>query len=109
MDQRLTPTTVMLLILPTMLWAGNAVVGKLVYGLIPPITLNFIRWLLAFFILCFFAREVLSPKSALWSHWRYYALLGVLGVGLDSALQCLLLQRSSASHVGLFGVSLQFR
>jgi len=106
MDQRLTPTTVMLLILPTMLWAGNAVVGKLVYGLIPPITLNFIRWLLAFFILCFFAREVLSPKSALWSHWRYYALLGVLGVGLYNALQYLALQSSSPINVTLVGASM---
>ena len=34
-----------------LLWAGNAVVGRLVHAMIPPITLNFFRWVLAFAIL----------------------------------------------------------
>ena len=51
MTQRLTPATASLLVLPPMLWAGNAVVGRLVTGLVPPMTLNFLRWALAFVIL----------------------------------------------------------
>ena len=51
MTQRLTPATASLLVLPPMLWAGNAVVGRLVNGLVPPITLNFLRWALAFVLL----------------------------------------------------------
>ena len=43
MTHKLTPGTVVLLVIPPLLWAGNAVVGRLVHGLIPPITLNFIR------------------------------------------------------------------
>ena len=51
MNQRLTLRTAALLTVPPLLWAGNAVVGRLVQGLVPPITLNFLRWLLAFALL----------------------------------------------------------
>ena len=51
MTQKITPGTAVLLVIPPLLWAGNAVVGRLVHELIPPITLNFIRWVLAFAIL----------------------------------------------------------
>ncbi|MDP1567867.1 MAG: EamA family transporter, partial [Polaromonas sp.] len=43
--------TALLLLVPPLLWAGNAVVGRLVNELVPPITLNFLRWALAFVIL----------------------------------------------------------
>ena len=40
-----------MLTVPPLLWAGNAVVGRLVSDLVPPLTLNFLRWLIAFCIL----------------------------------------------------------
>ncbi|MBC7718752.1 MAG: EamA family transporter, partial [Chitinophagaceae bacterium] len=46
MNQRLTPATALLLVVPPFLWAGNAVVGRLVQDLVPPVTLNFLRWAL---------------------------------------------------------------
>ena len=106
MNQRLTPATVALLVIPTFLWAGNAVVGRLIYAAIPPITLNFLRWTLAFFILAFLAREVLAPKSVLWKHWRYYSVLGLLGVGLYNALQYMALHSSGPINVTLVGSSM---
>src|SRR5690625_3679055 len=99
MNQKLTPFTVLLLVVATMLWAGNAVVGKLVVELVPPITLNFFRWLLAFVLLLFLAGRVLAPKSELWSHWRYYAALGLTGIGFYNALQYLALQTSGPINV----------
>ena len=48
---RLTPTTIALLLLPPLLWAGNAVVGRMMQGVVPPITLNFMRWVLALLLL----------------------------------------------------------
>src|SRR5690625_3328646 len=106
MNERLTPATFFLLVIPTFLWAGNAVVGRLVADAIPPITLNFFRWSLAFILLLFLAREVLSPKSALWQHWRYYLKLGLLGVGLYNALQYMALHSSSPINVTLVGSSM---
>ena len=67
---RLTPATTALLTLPPLLWAGNAVVGRLVADLVPPVTLNFLRWVLAFAFLLPLGGWVLRPGSGLWSHWR---------------------------------------
>ncbi|MCB2041099.1 MAG: EamA family transporter, partial [Rhodoferax sp.] len=51
MTQRLGLSTALLLTVPPLMWAGNAVVGRLVRDDIPPFTLNFLRWVLAFAIL----------------------------------------------------------
>ena len=70
----LTLKNAALLTLPPLLWAGNAVLGRLVVDLVPPATLNFLRWLLAFFILLPLAGWVLRPGSGLWPHWRRFCL-----------------------------------
>ena len=105
MNQALTPATAMLLVTAPLLWAGNAVVGRLVQDLVPPITLNLLRWVLAFVLLLPFAYKVLRPDSALWPHWRRYALLGLLGIGCYNALQYLALQTSSPINVTLVAAS----
>ncbi len=74
---RLTPITALLLTLPPLLWAGNAVVGRLVYDLVPPITLNFLRWVLAFVLLLPLAHWVWRRDSGLWPHWKRFAVLGL--------------------------------
>ena len=105
MTQRITPSTALLLTIPPLLWAGNAVVGRLVNTLVPPITLNFLRWALAFALLLPLATWVLRRDSGLWSHWRRYALLGLLGVGCYNALQYLALKTSTPLNVTLVAAS----
>ncbi len=92
-----------MLVAAPLLWAGNAVVGRALNTLIPPITLNFVRWLLAFALLLPLAWQVLRPDSPLWPHWRRYALLGLLGIGSYNALQYLALQTSTPLNVTLVG------
>ena len=87
MQEKLGGRTAALLVIPPLLWAGNAVVGRMVHDLVPPLTLNFLRWLLAFALLLPLAHQVLRRDSGLWSHWRRYALLGLLGIGLYNAFQ----------------------
>lgn len=103
---RLTPVTALLLTLPPLLWAGNAVVGRLVYDLVPPITLNFLRWVLAFVLLFPFAAWVWRRDSGLWPHWKRFAVLGLLGVGCYNALQYLALQTSTPINVTLVVASM---
>jgi drug/metabolite transporter (DMT)-like permease len=103
MNQRLSPGTAALLTVPPLLWAGNAVVGRLVNEMVPPFTLNFLRWALAFLLLLPLAGWVLRPGSVLWSHWRRYAVLGLLGVGCYNTLQYLALKTSTAVNVTLVG------
>ena len=105
MNQRLTLPTALLLTAPPLMWAGNAVVGRLVADQIPPMTLNFLRWLIAFFILLPIAWQILRPASTLWSAWRRYLLLGFLGVGCYNALMYLALHTSTALNVTLVGAS----
>lgn len=106
MNQSLTLRTVALLALPPLLWAGNAVVGRLLSPLVPPLTLNLLRWVLAFAILLPLAWRVMRPGSGLWSHWRRYALLGLLSVGLYNALQYLAVRTSTPLNVTLVGSSM---
>lgn len=105
MNQRLTPATALLLLVPPLLWAGNAVVGRLVTDLVPPITLNFLRWALAFVILLPLAGSVLRRGSVLWPHWQRFAVLGLLGVGCYNALQYLALKTSTPLNVTLVAAS----
>lgn len=101
MNSRLTLRTAGLLTLAPLLWAGNAIVGRLVHDMVPPMTLNFLRWLLALLILLPLAGPVFGRDSGLWRHWRRYALLGLLGVGMYNALQYLALQSSTPINVTL--------
>jgi drug/metabolite transporter (DMT)-like permease len=97
--------TAFLLLVPPLLWAGNAVVGRLVHELVPPITLNFLRWALAFLIMLPLAGWLLRPGSSLWPAWKRFAVLGLLGVGCYNALQYLALQTSTPLNVTLVASS----
>jgi drug/metabolite transporter (DMT)-like permease len=106
MNQRLTFSTALLLTLPPVLWAGNAVVGRLVAPLVPPLTLNFLRWALAFVLLLPLAWRVLRADSPVWAGMRRYAVLGLLGVGCYNALQYLAVKTSTPVNVTLVGSSM---
>jgi drug/metabolite transporter (DMT)-like permease len=106
MNQRLTLSTALLLALPPVLWAGNAVVGRLVAPLVPPLALNFLRWALAFLILLPLAWPWLRADSPIWADMRRYAVLGLLGVGCYNALQYLALKTSTPTNVTLVGSSM---
>lgn len=105
MHQRLTPATIALLVIPPLLWAGNAVVGHLVAGLISPLTLNLLRWVLAFVVLLPLAWRVLLPGGGMWRHWKRFALLSLPGIGCYNALQYLALETSSPLNVTLVAAS----
>jgi drug/metabolite transporter (DMT)-like permease len=101
MNRRLTASTAILLTVPPLLWAGNAIVGRLVREAVPPMTLNLLRWTIALAILLPLGRAILRPGSGLWTDWRRYSMLGLLGVGLYNSLQYLALQSSTPINVTL--------
>lgn len=106
MTARLTPSTIVMLLMPPLLWASNAVVGRMVQGMVPPVMMNFVRWLVAFMVLLPLAGWVLRRGSVLWPAWRRFALLGLLGVGLYNAMQYLALKSSTPINVTLVGASM---
>lgn len=103
--QRLNLGTIALLVIPPLMWAGNAVVGRMMQGVVPPFTLNFLRWVLAFAILLPTAGWVLRPAGGMWPHWRRFATLGLFGVGLYNALQYMALKTSTPINVTLVAAS----
>jgi drug/metabolite transporter (DMT)-like permease len=105
MDSPLSLRNSLLLTIPPLLWAGNAVVGRLVAGTVPPITLNLLRWALAFLILLPLAGWVVRRASPLWAHWKRFTILGLLGVGCYNALQYLALKTSTPLNVTLVAAS----
>ncbi|MEW6693846.1 MAG: DMT family transporter [Pseudomonadota bacterium] len=102
----LSPSTIVLLTIPPLLWAGNAVVGRLAAAWIPPITFNLLRWLLAFALLVPLAPWVLRPSSPMWGQWRRFALLGLFAVAGYNMLQYLALHTSTPLNVTLVASSM---
>jgi len=105
MNQSLTPRIAFLLTLPPLLWAGNAIVGRLAVGAVPPVALNMARWALAFVLLYPLGKAALSDWGALKARWRYLSLLGLLGMGSYNALQYLALHTSTPLNVTLIAAS----
>jgi drug/metabolite transporter (DMT)-like permease len=103
---KLSARLALLMTLPPLLWAGNAVVGRLMAGQVPPLTLNFLRWLLAVLFLLPLAWRALRPWSRIRQRWLYLAAIGLLGVGLFNSLQYLAVLSSSPLNVTLVASSM---
>jgi drug/metabolite transporter (DMT)-like permease len=100
-NQKLSLSTVLLLSVPPLMWAGNAIVGRLVRAAVPPMTLNLLRWTIALAVLVPLGRAAFRQGSGVLLHWRRYALLGLLGIGMYNSLQYLALQSSTPINVTL--------
>jgi len=102
---RLSGRTALLMTLPPLLWAGNAVVGRLLVGSVPPLTLNFMRWLLAAALLLPLGWRALSRPRDIAARWPHLMLLGLLGVGTYNAMQYLALVTTTPINVTLIAAS----
>lgn len=102
----LTPRLALLMTVPPLLWAGNAVVGRLMVDQVPPLTLNLMRWMLTALFLLPFAWRALRPWSRIARRWPYLLAVGLLGVGLFNSLQYLALVTSSPLNVTLVAASM---
>jgi drug/metabolite transporter (DMT)-like permease len=102
----LTPRLALLLTLPPLMWAGNAVVGRLMVGLVPPLTLNVLRWVIAALLLLPIAWHVVRDGASIRRAWVYLLAIGTLGVGAFNALQYLALVTSTPINVTLINASM---
>jgi len=71
-----------LLILTTLFWSGNFIVGKAASIFdIPPFSLNFYRWLFAGIILLpFTLKEILEKKKYIFNNIGFFIILGVTSI-----------------------------
>ena len=99
-------STLAILTLPPLLWASNAIVGRMAAGAIPPFTLNFLRWALALVILYpFVARRLREDWPLVRTHLRLLTVTSFLSITLYNALQYLALITSSPINIALITAS----
>ena len=105
----LSPRLVLMLILPPLLWAGNAVFARLAINSIGPLWLNALRWGLALMILLPLGWKLLATAEArarVGERWVYLGILGLIGVGAYNGLQYVALRTSTPVNVTLIASSL---
>src|ERR1700675_2749659 len=87
----------LLLSVTALCWAGNAIVGRLAAGHIPPVTLSFLRWSLAFLLILPFAwRHLVRDWAAIRGHLGTMIVISVTGIGAFNTLQYWALEYTSA-------------
>ena len=92
----------LLMLLPPLLWAGNAVLARGVADLIPPVALSFWRWAIALAILLPFTwRQVGRDWPAIRAGWKIIVLLGLLGIASFNTLLYTAAHTTSALNIAL--------
>jgi drug/metabolite transporter (DMT)-like permease len=87
----------LLLCITTACWAGNAIVGRLAAGHIPPVTLAFLRWSLAFILVLPFAWKHLKQDwPVIRDKLGMLILISVIGIGMFNTLQYWSLEYTTA-------------
>jgi drug/metabolite transporter (DMT)-like permease len=87
----------LLLVLTTLFWSGNFVLGRAVHAAVPPVALAFWRWAGGFLIVLPFAWPYLARDlTIVRRHWRFVLLLSALGVASFNTLVYLGLGRTTA-------------
>lgn len=96
-----------LLLIGQLSWAGNAIVGRILLHSMPPLSLSFHRWLLAFCILLPFTwRGVWMHRQTLLASWSALLLLATLGIAGYNSFQYLALTATSVINVVLIASSI---
>jgi drug/metabolite transporter (DMT)-like permease len=105
---QITPRLALMLAVPPLLWAGNAVVGRLAIQQISPLWLNALRWTIALALLLPLGWRAFGSaqrRAQIRARWPHLALLSLTGVGAYNALQYLALKTSTPLNVTLIAAS----
>ena len=98
-----SPATAYLFLILTMaLWAGNHILGRWAHGVIPPMTLAFLRWSLAALLMFPFAyRSIRADWPIIRREWPRLLLLGFMGSGIYNTLQYIALTGTTATNAAI--------
>jgi len=92
----------LLLLLPPLFWAGNAVLARGVAELIPPVALSFWRWMIALAVLLPLTwRQVRRDWRAIRAGWKMILLLGLLGIASFNTLLYTAAHTTTALNIAL--------
>lgn len=92
----------LLMMLPGLFWAGNAVLGRAVSGEVPPVALAFWRWAVAAALVLPFAwRHLRRDLRPLLQAWPIMLALSAFGVGAFNTFLYIAAQTTSALNIVL--------
>lgn len=95
------------MLVPGLVWAGNAIVARSVAGEVPPIGLAFWRWTLgAIIVLPLAWPHVRRDLPVLRACWRVMLLLSALGIGLFNTGLYLAAQSTTALNIVMLQTSI---
>jgi drug/metabolite transporter (DMT)-like permease len=92
----------LLLTLTVLFWSGNFILGRGIREMIPPVSLNFWRWVGALAMLLPFSwRRVYRQRTMLGKHWKLLALLALPSITIFNTFIYTALQTTTAINTVL--------
>lgn len=96
------PSPFILLVLATLLWGGNFVIGRAVTGSLPPVALSFFRWCTALVVFFPFAWPFLKKEwRQVKKHWPIVLLMALTGVAGFNTLVYIALNYTTSINASL--------
>ncbi|WP_196894615.1 DMT family transporter [Aureivirga marina] len=94
-------------IVSTIFWAGNFIAAIDIHESIPPITLNFFRWVVATIVLIPFSIKIINKKNfvLLKKHFFFLSILSITGVSILNTFIYKASQTTSAINLSLIETS----
>ncbi|WP_159819022.1 DMT family transporter [Colwellia sp. 20A7] len=89
----------LLLILTTLFWAGNFVIGRAMHSVLPPIVMAELRWTLALVILLpFLIPRLIKHKAVIITHWKMLTVFAIFSVACFNTFIYIGLTSTNASN-----------
>jgi drug/metabolite transporter (DMT)-like permease len=105
-SQKTIYTGIALAVLATFIWSGNFIVARAVNQEIPPISLNFYRWLTASIIIFPFAyKKFRSEWKVVKQSWHYLFWISLTGIALFNTFVYIGAHYTSAINLALIGTT----
>lgn len=108
MNNRLSTATASLLLIPPLMWAGNAIVGRLMNNQVPPMTLNMLRWVVATALLAPIGWRIWHHRELVRQALPRLMLLALTGMFSYNSFQYLALNTSTPINVTLVASIMPF-
>lgn len=97
---------VSLAIIATIIWSGNFIVARGVSSIIPPVSLNFYRWLTASILLLpFTIKGIYAQREIIFRHWKYLFFVSLTGIALFNTFVYIAGHHTSAINMALIGTT----
>ncbi|KZE63992.1 antibiotic transporter [Fictibacillus phosphorivorans] len=95
-----------LLVVATLIWGGNFVIGRAITSSLPPVTLSFLRWCTAFIIFLPFAWPFLRKEwQVVKKEWRIVLLMALTGITGFNTLLYIALHHTTSINASLVNTS----